>query len=225
MNNPLLTQYHNGQLSHATLLIADSSQAQELITDFLQQLSTKATDYLIFSSDESIKIADTRNILRFANLQRTTNSPLKLIALPNAQQLTPEAANALLKILEEPPKGTYFILAARQSEAVLPTIQSRCQIIRLTNQHTTSQGDAANLPALNSLSDAFAASKELAASDQKLDQIVTGWLMALRNRATTQQRLDQQNCVLNYIEAAQTTVNRRLFLDNLLLELYNLNHE
>ncbi len=44
--------------------------------------------------------------------------------------LTP-AANKLLKILEEPPVGTYFILICEQSEALLPTIISRCQISKL----------------------------------------------------------------------------------------------
>jgi len=41
-----------------------------------------------------------------------------------------ESANAMLKILEEPPADTLFILLTRKSHAVLPTILSRCQLIR-----------------------------------------------------------------------------------------------
>ena len=41
------------------------------------------------------------------------------------------AANRLLKVLEEPPKQTYFILIAKDQAKILPTIASRCQVIRL----------------------------------------------------------------------------------------------
>ena len=47
------------------------------------------------------------------------------------QEASPEAANALLKLLEEPPAGTYFILCAADVEAVLPTIRSRAVRMRL----------------------------------------------------------------------------------------------
>lgn len=41
-----------------------------------------------------------------------------------------ESANAMLKTLEEPPANTFLILTTERSEAVLPTIASRCQIVR-----------------------------------------------------------------------------------------------
>ena len=47
------------------------------------------------------------------------------------QESSPEAANALLKLLEEPPEGTYFVLCAADVEAVLPTIRSRAVGMRL----------------------------------------------------------------------------------------------
>lgn len=47
------------------------------------------------------------------------------------QEASPEAANALLKLLEEPPEGTYFILCAADIESVLPTIRSRAVGMRL----------------------------------------------------------------------------------------------
>ncbi len=48
-----------------------------------------------------------------------------------AARLGPEAANALLKTLEEPPAHVRFLLLAANPEAVLPTIRSRCQTLRL----------------------------------------------------------------------------------------------
>ena len=47
------------------------------------------------------------------------------------QESSPEAANALLKLLEEPPEGTYFVLCAADIESVLPTIRSRAVGMRL----------------------------------------------------------------------------------------------
>ncbi len=51
----------------------------------------------------------------------------KVYVIDNAGLLRGSAANALLKTIEEPPDGVYFILIARSADAVLPTIVSRCQ--------------------------------------------------------------------------------------------------
>jgi len=53
----------------------------------------------------------------------------KVFILDDAHQLRAEGANALLKILEEPPEHTLFILIAYRPELLLPTIISRSQII------------------------------------------------------------------------------------------------
>lgn len=48
-----------------------------------------------------------------------------------SQDSSPEAANALLKVLEEPPEGTFFILTARELGRVLPTIRSRSVVVHI----------------------------------------------------------------------------------------------
>jgi DNA polymerase-3 subunit delta' len=62
--------------------------------------------------------------------------------IDDADVLSEEAANALLKTLEEPPPGSVLILIGTSPERQLPTIRSRCQIIRLRPPET---GDAALL--------------------------------------------------------------------------------
>ena len=47
------------------------------------------------------------------------------------QEANPEAANALLKFLEEPPPSTFVILTATDATQVLPTIRSRAALVRL----------------------------------------------------------------------------------------------
>ena len=55
----------------------------------------------------------------------------KVFLIPEADRLQWEAANALLKVLEEPPEDTYILLGTRSAEAIPATIRSRVQTIRL----------------------------------------------------------------------------------------------
>ena len=54
----------------------------------------------------------------------------RVVIISEAQAMNPEAGNALLKVLEEPPERTLLILTALQTSDLLPTIVSRCQLIR-----------------------------------------------------------------------------------------------
>ncbi|MEC7584066.1 MAG: DNA polymerase III subunit gamma/tau [Planctomycetota bacterium] len=56
-------------------------------------------------------------------------SRYKVYILDEAHMLTREAFNALLKTLEEPPRGTAFVLATTESHRVPETIRSRCQVL------------------------------------------------------------------------------------------------
>ncbi|GAB4027042.1 MAG: hypothetical protein Fur0011_4160 [Candidatus Microgenomates bacterium] len=66
------------------------------------------------------------------SLSLSTPSP-RLIWIEEAQSLTVEASNALLKILEEPPSNTHIYLTCPSAVALLPTIRSRCQVVSLKN--------------------------------------------------------------------------------------------
>lgn len=64
------------------------------------------------------------------------SSPYKVYILDEAHMLTKEAANALLKTLEEPPKHVIFILATTEREKLPDTIHSRCQSIYFNEPDT-----------------------------------------------------------------------------------------
>lgn len=53
----------------------------------------------------------------------------RVVLITEADAMPPAAANALLKILEEPPASVYFILVSSKTKSLLPTIRSRCRVI------------------------------------------------------------------------------------------------
>ena len=78
----------------------------------------------------SIAISDVRELLAWSAL-RPFEGLRKVAVVLQAERLTVEAANALLKLLEEPPASAYLILLAEQSRRLLDTITSRCRLVRL----------------------------------------------------------------------------------------------
>ena len=62
---------------------------------------------------------------------KPNESDHKIYLLPRAQDMLPPAQNALLKILEEPPKYGVFILLTDNPEKLLPTVRSRCTELAL----------------------------------------------------------------------------------------------
>lgn len=77
----------------------------------------------------SIKIEDIRTLQKNINL-RPYEGRKKVFIIDNAHNLTSEAANALLKILEEPPKDSLLILVSSKITLLFKTIVSRCQILK-----------------------------------------------------------------------------------------------
>ena len=87
-------------------------------------------DFIEISPDKSlIKIERIRELCRVLTL-KPYEALFRVVILAQAHFMNEPAANALLKVLEEPPDQTVFILTARQTSDLLPTIVSRCQYVR-----------------------------------------------------------------------------------------------
>jgi len=81
------------------------------------------------TDSESIKIEEIRDLQKCASLKNFEGKK-KVFIIDEAHNLTAEAANAFLKILEEPPSATLFILVSSKHELLFSTIISRCQKVR-----------------------------------------------------------------------------------------------
>lgn len=79
---------------------------------------------------EKIKLDAFRDLKNSAGFGAIESS-YRIFLIKDAERMTPQAANSLLKILEEPPRSWIFILTATDSSLLLPTLVSRCQRIRL----------------------------------------------------------------------------------------------
>ena len=87
-------------------------------------------DIIFIKPDGSlIRIAQIRALSHVITM-KPYGARLRVVVISNAQTMNPEAGNALLKLLEEPPDRTILILTAIQTSDLLPTIVSRCQHIR-----------------------------------------------------------------------------------------------
>ena len=85
---------------------------------------------------ERIGIAQVRDLIRSAQFS-PVQGDRKVCLIPRAEALTPEASNALLKIVEEPPRGLAFVLLADHPSDLLPTIVSRSRVVRYTGHRRT----------------------------------------------------------------------------------------
>lgn len=85
---------------------------------------------VIDSGTDSIGIAETRSFITYVSLS-SANGDKRAGVIVNADRLTTEAQQALLKTLEEPPARALFFLGSANDALLLPTILSRCVSVRI----------------------------------------------------------------------------------------------
>jgi len=79
---------------------------------------------------DRIVAEDVRSLNNFLHLS-STDGGRRVVLIDSADEMNTQAANALLKMLEEPPARTVLLLVSHQPSRLLPTIRSRCRELRL----------------------------------------------------------------------------------------------
>jgi len=129
----------SGTLAHSHILvgpdgIGKSPMARSLARLILDPDTDQVREYVditeIRPKGKSIGVDEVRRIIGEANVM-PFEGRRKVIIIYDAQLLTIQAQNGLLKTIEEPAAGVYFILLTQTLDTLLPTIQSRCAIHRL----------------------------------------------------------------------------------------------
>jgi len=88
----------------------------------------KRADGKEFEIARSIRVGQIRQ-LQHRLTTRPTLGTRRVVIIDPSDDLEKSAANAILKSLEEPPVGTFFVLIAHRIGALLPTIRSRCRVL------------------------------------------------------------------------------------------------
>lgn len=128
----VLTLRQMDKLIHPDFLVLDQLWMEERMEDWSriaessnvpQQHRAKAG-----VKTDVIGIDDVREIQ--GRLQETGQLPRRVCIIRGIERMNDAAANALLKILEEPPEGRVFILTTEAQSALLPTVTSRSRVLR-----------------------------------------------------------------------------------------------
>lgn len=151
----LLAAYHRGRLGHAYLFVGPAGVGKRRFsTEFAKAVLCETPpaeftpcdrcpacaqvaaethpDFAVFTRPEDkqeFPVDVARDVV--ANLAlRPVRGRGRVCVLDEADLLNEEAANCLLKSLEEPPQGSVLVLLATGTDTQLPTIRSRCQVVR-----------------------------------------------------------------------------------------------
>lgn len=121
------------KLPHALLLSGErgvglATIARELAGDDLELLLSPQAKDGTASENGTISVEMIRQLYEQT---RSVSRGRQIIIIDGADRLSPGAGNALLKLLEEPPASTYFILTTHAEDTLLPTIRSRVQTLRI----------------------------------------------------------------------------------------------
>ena len=133
----LTNSIKKNKINHAYMFegpsgVGKNTMARDLATTLLEMEN-------LFNSPDYIEITPDGNSIKIAQIRKLQSDILvkpyksyKIYVIDEAQKMTVEAQNALLKTLEEPPKYAIIILITNNKESLLDTIKSRCEIIKFT---------------------------------------------------------------------------------------------
>ncbi len=126
------------EISHAHIIVGeDGIGKSKLANKFARNILGKSEDkdYIDIINyrckKSSFGVDDIREIVEEIN-KKPFEGDKKVIIICDGNKLTVQAQNALLKTIEEPPKGVFIILLCESLELILDTIKSRCQIYKLS---------------------------------------------------------------------------------------------
>lgn len=125
---------------HALLLSGPAGMGKSTVANWLSEQLQVGPQTLIIEPEKgktSIGVEAVRALEHFVSLKSTSEQPVnRLVRIDDAHLLTPEAQNAMLKTLEEPPVGTLLLFTSSQQEALLSTVRSRMQVLEVQKPST-----------------------------------------------------------------------------------------
>ena len=190
--------------------------------DTLRHLA-QSPDFIFESSDNAIKL-ETIKTIQIRIQYGPSHYPIFLVIIDHAHRLTPEAANAFLKTIEEPPNNVHFIFLTTSKSQVLPTILSRCNSLYFA---TTTALPAPEIDFLTlqklPLHHQFEQLSPFLKDKPALKTLLYGWVNTLWHsppqNIPSPHIFDMINTIIFYLNRLEYNVNTRLQLEALLCEV------
>ncbi len=171
----------------------------------------------------SIKISEIKHLKQWIKL-KPFQERNKAVIIYNAELLTIEAQNSLLKVLEEPPKNSYIILITNNHRSLLDTILSRAQLETTTSKIKNTDSDKGETIFLSPLDVQFKWIEKLFKSKtpHQRKEIVTNLIVQIQDWLIKNEN-DNIKKNLQLLEKSLDALNKnisiKLILENLFLNL------
>ncbi len=203
------------------IIVGDKKQTQAKVDGLLASLGIEvqaSPDITITVPEKSISIEKIRE-LKTSIYQKPFSQKFKVHIIKEADKLTTEAQNALLKIFEEPPVHAIIILETPNLKNLLATLTSRAIVVNTVPENKiTRQDDPTNLR------DALLAIQNLNDPPDWIDQQIKNNYQILKKQIKNNQNFTKTiSSIEDYKEAKLMTnanVNSKLVLANAILNSY-----
>ena len=174
------------------------------------------------NSRNEIRVANIRELIRRVNLTASVGEN-KLAIIRDADKLNIEASNSLLKTLEEPPKSLTIVLLSNNLK-LLPTIISRCQVVKFSDDTVRAENDSFSsfTSPGKKIKTVFSDLDKLISSGVDLGEYLESMLVDLRRQLLQEPSFATLFKIKKIFQARSdlaVTTNKKLVLENLYLEV------
>ncbi len=193
----LANSYRNtGQLHHAYVVEGDNNSSYENVCLFCEKdlnFQIKANPNFIYEKYDKFLVDDARR-LKELQMNKTKQGEKKIFVI-SFNFITTEAQNSLLKVLEEPTKGTHFFILTPSSHVFLDTIKSRVSI--LTSGNISESNESENFlkfsisERMKFISSLVQKIKDEKASKSDAIKLVQGLEILLHKKAVSSESVEQ----------------------------------
>ncbi len=199
-------------------------KVREKTTDLAKSLKinlakTSPDIFFIIKQKSSISIEQIRELKNHI-FQKPVSLPFKFVVVENADSLTPEAQNSLLKILEKPPQRAILVLETQNKNNLLSTVLSRLTKISVVKKEKTSAQIFAKLETVKALEQVA----DITNIQEFLDEQIEALTGELVEKSKGKKSALSQNQLVSFIEKyaqakkmCQANVNEIFVLTNLIL--------